>query len=236
MRLKATPPVTPAKAGVHQTKNRCQLALALPLFLLCLFLTPSAQADYFKWQDPQTGATLTFPDTWRIVNNQQPDDLVTVLGPSQDDLPTCRLRARGDNRFTVYPVQFSNPVQDVAHNKPFWTEYLAEYHNVQMHSYRDNAGLGRAFASMAVASFATVNNPSVMRTGQFWAGVYHDTAYILDCSSTHTSFATWQADFSGIAKSVNMRKVMNEKPTGYYRDFLNDRGPLPQAPTRRYND
>jgi hypothetical protein len=210
----------------------------LALLAFCA-VAPAAHADYFKWQDPKTGASLTFPDTWRMVNNQQPDDLVTVLGPSQADYPVCRLRARGDNRFTVYPVEYSNPVQDVAYNQKFWEEYTAEYHNVQLHSYRDNANLGRAFASMVMASFATVNDPYVMRTGQMWAGVYHDTAYILDCSSTNASFMTWQGDFVAIAKSVDMRKAIDGRVTGDYpHDFLHDRRPWYQhgMAERGYND
>lgn len=199
-----------------------QLAFAL---LLVMMGTTAAQAETFVWQDAKTGVTLSFPDTWRIINNQKTDDLVTIIGPSQQDTPMCRLRARQDQRYTVYPVWYSAPVQHVAYNEDFWTDYLNDYDYPTVHSYRDDAALGRAFASMTMASFAMPNDtakPRTMRTGQMWAGVYYNTAYVLDCSSTAASFADWQPDFLSIAKSVDTRKIIHELLIGDYRNFIND--------------
>lgn len=192
------------------------------LLLLSVFLPAPARADYFVWQDPKTGASLTFPDTWRTINNQKPDDLVTVIGPSQADYPICRLRARGDNRFTVYPVWYSGDVQDVAYNRDFWDNYTGEYDDVEITGYDDDAGIGKAWASMIEANFtsATPKDPAHPRTGLMWAGVYHDDAFILDCSSTSGSFRKWMPDFTSIAHSVDMRKVIHENVNGNYRPFI----------------
>lgn len=201
---------------------------SLPLLSALLGLTALApvvaHADYFFWQDPKTGASLTFPDNWRMINNQKPDDLVTLIGPSQDDRPICRLRARGDNRFTVYPVWYSGDVQDVAYNRNFWEAYTGEYDNVNLRLYDDNAGIGKAWASMAVATFteATPKDEDTKRTSQMWSGVYHDDAFVFDCSSTSVSFDKWQPDFTGIAHSVDMRKVIHENVNGHYRDFVTE--------------
>lgn len=202
--------------------------LLCTVFAVGALATP-AQANYFVWEDAKTGATLTYPDTWRMINNQQPDDLVTIIGPSQDDRPICRLRARGDNRFTVYPTWYSAAVQRVAYNEEFWNEYLGEFDNVQIHTYRRDAAIGKAFASMVVASYTEAGGADhkLYRTSQAWGGVYHDTAYILDCSSTNSSYSAWQPDFAAIANSVDMRKVMHEFVIGNYpRNFITEDGHL----------
>lgn len=194
---------------------------ATVLAALPLFAAAPAKADYFVWQDPKTGASLSFPDTWRTINNQKPDDIVTVLGPSQDDYPVCRLRAREDKRYVVDPVWKSAAVQKLAYSGAFWESYTGEYDNVQVHQYQDGAGLGRAFASMGIASYNLPGyDPSALRTGIMWGGLYYDTAFILDCSSSTKSFADWQPDFLSIAKSVDMRKTHHELVTGNYRNFI----------------
>ena len=107
-----------------------------------------------------------------------------------------------------------------------WDTYTADYDNVQVHSYKDDAGLGKAFASMLTASFTEPGGAdhTLMRSAVMWAGVYYDTAYVLDCSSTHASFEKWSPDFVSIAHTVDMRKVVHELATGdYRRNFLNDK-------------
>lgn len=200
---------------------------ALPFMLFLYMAIPlHAHADYFAWQDPKTGVELTFPDTWKRVNNQKPDDLLTIVAPSQEDQAICRLRARSDERWKVYPVWHAADVQRFAYNQNFWDDYLAEYNNAQTRMYKDDAGLGKAFASTVVASFtrATPREAGTPRMGQMWAGVYYDTAYILDCSADAATFTTWQPDFVSIAKSVDMRKVIHELSIGNYpRNFVRDR-------------
>lgn len=198
--------------------------LALLTTALTALFTPPAMADYFVWQDAKSGATLAYPDTWKMINNQKPDTRLTLVGPSQADRPTCTLRSREDKRFTVYPVWYSNPVQRVAYSNTFWNDYLGDYDNVQLYGTRDEAGLGRAFASMAIASYQEPGqtDKNAFRSSQMWGGVYYDTAYILECSAASAAFNTWQPDFLSIAKSVDMRKVVHELATGDYRNFLTD--------------
>lgn len=193
------------------------LSLLAALLTLTAIGTP-AQADYFYWQDPQTGASLTYPDTWRLINNQKTDDLITLIAPSPKDRAVCRLRARGDNRFTVYPVWHSGDVQDLAYDRKFWENYTGEYDNVDITLYNDDAGIGRAWASMIEANFtdATPKDENIKRTGVMWAGVYHDDAFVFDCSANSGAFRRWEPDFAGIAHSVEMRKVLHENVNGEY--------------------
>ena len=199
----------------------------LPSRFFCLVLIPvvfmsapwgrPAHADYFVWRDPHTETRLTFPDTWRRINNQKPDDLLTILGPSAQVRPVCRLRARHDARFTGYPSPYASDIQHAEYSTTFWNDYTGEYDNVQMFDMQDNAGLGRAFASLAVYAFTdAVAKSGQVRTGQSFAGVYFDTAYIFDCSVAAYAFKDWQPDFVSIAKSIQMRGITSATPNGYY--------------------
>lgn len=196
----------------------------LPAFIFALTMMGgtslplrSAQADYFVWQDPKTGARLTYPDTWRTINNQKRDDLVTLLGPSAAERPICRLRVRDDKRFTGYPTYFSSDIQHAEYSTEFWNDYTGDYDNVVMHDVMNDAGIGKAFASLAIFGFTdAVAKTGQPRTGQAFAGVYFDKAYIFDCSSAAYSFQKWQPDFMSIAKSINMRPITSATPNGYY--------------------
>jgi hypothetical protein len=198
--------------------------LYITLFSLAfLGIAAPAHANYFVWQDPDTGASLTFPDTWRTINNQKPDDLVTIIAPVAADRPICRLRARADQRFTYYPATYAPDVQRFAYGDTFWPEYTAEYDNVTFETAVDDVVFGGVPASMAVANFtdSAPRNEAVIRTGQFWAGLAYDTAFILDCSATRVSFGFWQSEFLKIAQSVNVpRPVTNPVTGGYRRDFI----------------
>ncbi len=198
--------------------------LILPLLLFAsiimggaALLPRAAHADYFVWQDPKTGTRLTYPDTWRTINNQKRDDLVTLLGPDAAERPICRLRARDDKRFTGYPSYFSSDIQHAEYSTEFWNDYTGEYNDVTIHSVMDDAAVGKAFASLAVFGFTdAVAKTGQLRTGQAFAGIYFDKAYIFDCSVAAYAYPTWQPDFVSIAKSINMRPITSATPNGYY--------------------
>ncbi len=199
----------------------CILISGIVLTGIVLTSAAPAKADYFVWQDPQSGASLTFPDTWKRLSTRKPDELVRLAGPDTQGQPICRLRARADNRFTVYPVWLSDAVQQFAYSKDFWEEYTGEFDNVQFHSIEDHKGIGKAFASRAVVSYTPVNpDPFIQRTAIMFAGVYFDEAYVFDCSSEVSAFNKWLPLFESIAKSVDMRKTHHELATGDYRDFI----------------
>ena len=56
------------------------------------FVVP-AKADYAVWTDVHTGTTVSYPDTWKPINNQQPNDFLTLSLPSGEDNAVCRIRA-----------------------------------------------------------------------------------------------------------------------------------------------
>ncbi len=112
-----------------------------------------ARADYFVWQDPKSGLSLSYPDTWAMVSQRQPDEIFSIIAPSSEgDDAVCRVRVREDKRYLVYPPHLGRDVQTISYNREFWDDYLNEYDNVELYSNQDG-GLGRGYGSFAVAGY-----------------------------------------------------------------------------------
>jgi hypothetical protein len=194
----------------------------LPLLALLVLPLP-AKADYFVWNDPKSGMSLTFPDMWQRQNNLRPDTIMTVMAPSENDQPVCKVDVRDDKRFVIYPVRYSDPIQKVAVSLPFWKNYLGHYDDYTLDGVYDGAGLGRGFASYALASY-TQRFGTTMQTRRaiMFASLYHDKMYVIECSSLNHAYEQWAADFRGVIKSVDFKKANHELPTGEYANFLRE--------------
>jgi hypothetical protein len=192
----------------------------LPLFAALLFPVP-AKADIFLWQHEKTGLTITFPDTWKTVNNANPDTVLTIVAPSEKDAPVCRVDVRDGKRYTIFPAKYGDAVQKVAVSSKFWQDYYAQYDNQKIDHVYDGAGLGRWFASYALASYNR-NFGTVLQTRRSiaFASLYNDKLYILECSTLNHAYERWAVDFKGIIKSVDFKKAYHELPTGEYQNFL----------------
>lgn len=196
-----------------------RLILALAVFLVPL----SARADYFVWQDPDSGLTASFPDTWNVVHNQKPGDVLTIIAPSANDQPICKIRVTEDRRYVIFPPEYGRDVQKVAVSYPFWQKYLGEYDGYNLYRVYDGAGFGRWHASYALASYTTHSGTVIQqRRGIMFASLYNDKLYILECSSLSHAYERWAGQFQDIVKSVDFKKAYHEKVTGEYADFLND--------------
>lgn len=192
--------------------------------VLSIGFATQAKADYYVWEDPATGVSLSFPDTWKRVSNADQDDVVTIMAPSGRAHAACRIRASADGRYLVYPPKYAASVQKVAYSYDFWNKYLAEYDDAEIYDLHDGAGLGRGFASYAIADYdSAVQGPYMHRRAILFATLYNDTAYILECSSHADAFKDWKKLFLSIAGSVDFEKANHEARTGNYRNFLDDR-------------
>lgn len=199
------------------------MALFVVALALTLVIAVPARADYFVWEDPDSGMTVTFPDTWKRQSNQQPDDMLTIQGPASDNAqPVCRVRVRDDKRGLVYPPEYSRSVQKEFVSRAFWKDYLATYDDFNTGPIYEG-GLGRGFASYTTASFTrrdgTVHQT---RSGILFASLYFDKVYIIDCSTLSEGFGQWVDTFRSIIKSVDFRKAHHERDYGDYANFLHD--------------
>ncbi len=198
------------------------MVLRLFIFIFVLSLPSIAKADYFVWQDEKTGMTITFPDTWKMQNNAGDNTILTIAGSSSTDQPVCKVDAVADKRYTIFPARYGEEVQKVAVSRPFWEKYLAQSSNeYRLGNVVDGAGLGRWFASYALASYSR-NFGTVLQARQaiMFASLYRDTLYVVECSALAHGYANWENDFKGIIKSVDFKKAYHELPTGEYENFL----------------
>lgn len=199
------------------------LFYSIAIILISLAYAAQAHADYYVWKDSGTGVSLSYPDTWKMVSNADPDDVVTIMPPSGRAHAACRVRVRADARYSFYPEAYSWAIQPIAYSRDFWGKYLAEYDDSEIYMVRDGAGFGRGFASYALAEYdSAVQGPYMKRRALMFVSLYHDKAYILECSAHAEAFADWKKAFLSIAKSVNFQQISNGLTVGNYRDFLAD--------------
>lgn len=187
-----------------------------------LFFPVGAHAEIFKLRDADTKLALTFPDDWREVHNQQPDDILTLAAPGEDNHAGCRVRARQDRRFLVYPRKYADEIQRTNYSQKFWDDYAHEFNGAVIYSVGDNRGFGSAFASQADMSFKTDAGDALQKRGMMFAGVYNDKAYILECSAAEEKYSQFQSAFMGILKSVEFRPEYSPYTQGHYRNFTRD--------------
>lgn len=173
----------------------------------------------FFYENNDERFTLTFPDTWKRVENQKPDDEITIAGPGDGAYVSCRMRVRKDRRFVVYPGKFDSDIQKVAYSGDFWDTYLGEYDQVVLDYFKDESGLGLGYASLAEVSYETVEGPILRKKAVIFASLYHDRAYIAECSAHESAFLKWHPVFLSIVKSVDFGKVRHPKRQGHYRTF-----------------
>lgn len=188
------------------------------LILLCPM---TAKADYYVWQDPASGLSMSFPDTWKTVGDIDKADVITIVGPSDNNAnPRCVVKVKDDKRFVIFPVQYGPDVQKEAVSRPFWEMYLGEYSDYTLNEVYNDSGLGRWHASYALAGYMKQDGTVLeRRRAIMFASLYFDKMYIVECSSLDHAYDQWHFPFMSIIKSIDFKKMYNELPTGHYRDF-----------------
>ncbi len=193
-------------------------ALALASF------SQTAHADYFVWADEGTGLTASFPDSWKIIANRQPDDVLSVALPSGEDKAQCFIRADTDKRFLIYPQHLRKDIQKIAYSKDFWKDYNATYQNVNVLGYGDETGLGKGYASTEMITYTTPpDEPFENRAAIVSVTNYYDKTYIAECSSTQSSYEKYATAFLSFMKTIDQKKAYHELTIGNHpRNFINN--------------
>ena len=191
--------------------------------MIIALVAGAAQASVFVWQDPASDARLSFPDSWKPVNNQNPGDVLTIRAPGENDFAQCRLNVQPEDRFKIYPVDYSPEIQRLNVSKAFWEKSFDLYDNVVLDQVADNAGLGRGFGSWATASYETTKGAKMFKRSMAYASYYNNHIYTVECSAEQGAYDRWHNPFLTVVKSVDFKKTTNHAYTGYYRDFLSDK-------------
>ncbi len=203
----------------------------LAFFFICFavliagFHVGSARADYFLWEDPDTGLTLSFPDSWQLASNVNPSTMLTLKAPAPaQDYATCKVRVEDETRYLSYPPINDKAVQRVMYGNDFWERRVATFPESKLLKVYDQAALGRRAASYAVADYQKkigYRNFIDMR-GIMFASLYYDKVYFFECESVRHEFRYWKEMFLSIAKSIDYQKVHHELPNGNFRYFLGE--------------
>lgn len=184
----------------------------------------SAKADIFYWQDKGSKVSLSFPDRWARVSNLNPGDVMTIRAPGAYDFAECRVNVVADGRFKIYPAGYDAHIQRRDFSMPYWESYYGSYDNVIFREIRDNAGLGRGFASMATAAYETAKGPKMVKRSIAFASYYKNRVYTVECSAEDSVYPKWHDAFLSVIKSIDFNDFTNGRAvTGYYRDFLRDK-------------
>ncbi len=198
-----------------------RLVLFLIVFSFPFIAAKNARADYFLWQDAKSGLTVTFPDTWKKQNNQQPDGVLRISAPSDGDDPVCEIKISEDKRYLIYPSEYGDAIQREAVSIPFWKAYMARYDDYMIDRVYDGGGLGRWLASYAFSTYSKqAGSAYQQRRAITFASLYNDTMYIVECSTLNHAYERWDKNFRSIIKSIDFKKAYHEKTVGEYHDFL----------------
>ncbi len=194
------------------------------LTLAIVFLsTAPAHADYFLWQDEKSGLTMTFPDTWKMQSQRNPDEVLRIVAPSDGDNPVCTVKVSDDSRYTIFPPDYGDAVQRTAVSIPFWQSYMGHYDDYVIDRVFDGGGLGRWLASYALASYTMRDGTAMQqRRGIMFASLYHDKLYVAECSSLNHAYERWGPNFRSVIKSIDFKKMHHEHMTGDYANFLGE--------------
>lgn len=149
------------------------------------------EGDLFFVQDPVSKLSVAYPDTWRRVYNQKPDDVITLAAPGVQNFASCRLRIRDDQRYQMYPARFNAANNRDLFDETFWKEYLAEYPLYRIDSLNNEAGLSRGYASQVQATYISFDDPRQQKQAVIYASLYNGHIYVVDCSAKIEYYQRW---------------------------------------------
>lgn len=199
-----------------------RLLLILMLFFALAALVTQAQARVFVIGDQDDKFEITFPDSWGMINNQKPDDKLTIAAPANGDGATCRVRVREDKRFDVYPARYGRSIQQNYYSDAFWQEYLNEYVNPSLSRVVSDQNLKIMPSSRADAYYTDVVGAPVQKRAVMMGGLYNGRAYVVDCSSAAGAFERYQGVFHTIMDTFTPTEIGNGRLNSYYRNFPAD--------------
>lgn len=183
----------------------------------------SASADINVWRDVDTKLTVSYPDTWQQINNQNPNDVLTVRAPGANQFAECKISVADEGRFKIYPRRNAGAIQRLYVSEDYWNDYLGQYNDIVFHEGTDNNGLGDGFASMAAVSYETAVGAKMRKRAIGFAAEYRNHIYTAECSAEQSAYHKWHNPFLSFIKSVDFHDGTNFAISGYYRDFLQDK-------------
>ena len=193
--------------------------MRLLLALLFVFAPFTAHAHYVVWGDAEYRFHLSFSDLWKQQGGMPKDGRIQVLAPGGDDA-TCKVFAREDKRFTIYPRDYMTEVVAQEVNWDYWEQAVSNYDD--LYFYYDNyGGLGAGDARYTLVDYIdTSGTEPVRKRAMVFASIYADLHMMVHCSAAIKNFEKYAADFGQVITSIQFEPRYARQYNGYYRDFL----------------
>lgn len=187
------------------------------VLILGVFAALPAKAEVFLWKDPQFEIDFVYPDLWREQFNGNPDTRLHILAPQGRDFAACKIHAKEDKRYMMYPVRYTQRVNSIVFSADNLRQVLIEKDNLSLLSRDDYAALGKADA--VYAEFRHVARPGpapIPMQGLLFATLYGDMHLVFECEAAARNWTYWQPIFLNMAKSVDFPIWQDIHPHGLY--------------------
>lgn len=197
-----------------------KLFLALTIMILAGL---NANAETYRWIDPDFGIEMSFPDTWMRQHTSGERKRLHVMEETGADFAQCKVIAERDGRFEIYPANYLEDIVKRELDGQFWTEHLINYDNPRINYLAEEGGLGRGYATYIDFTYQqdVKGRPLPMR-GLAYATIYHDMRVVVECVSVANRFEKWQPIFVGVVKSVDFDPKFHPQIHGEYRNVFRD--------------
>lgn len=193
-----------------------QLFSFLALIWVCGVINP-AHAEVFVWKNAEFGIDFVFPDLWREQLNGNPDILLDILAPQGRDMARCKISAKEDKRYIMYPQKYNKRVNSIVFDMVGVRDHYIEKDTVSVLKRDDYAAIGKADAVYAEVLFVDHSRAMPVQMQSFmFATLYGDMNFVFECEAVAQNFEYWRPVFINMAKSVDFPLWQDIHPHGLY--------------------
>lgn len=183
------------------------MRILLTLFILCIAAPAFAQMPKF-WQDPQTGFSISYPQTWMKTAPRDAGSLIR-LQDSYRNL-TCEVASERDERFVSQGARVASFVGRTEYGPSFWQGYFGRFRDVNVYSMRSLGAFGYGAGSVVEARFRTLDQPRSWKHGLFAVAHHYDRFYVFQCSTAQKLYDLYRHDVMTLLRAMTFKKKQNE--------------------------
>jgi len=183
-----------------------------------------AKAEVFVWQDPEFNINFVYPDLWREQFNAHPDVKLHVMAPQGRDYAACKITAKQDKRFMMYPVRYTQRVNSIVFSADNLRQHYIEKEHLSLIRREDSVALGKADAVYAEVRFVGKYGPrAIPMQSLAFATLYGDMYLVFECEAAAQNWPYWHPIFMNMAKSIDFPLWQDMNAHGFYPyDFMNE--------------
>ena len=193
------------------------------LLAFLLLFSVSVKAETSVWIDPDFGISHVYPDGW--MDQVLPHDELRhyIIAPHADNLSQCKVSAKKDKRYEIFPARYFAQIVPAELNQDFWSRYLANYKDARVNLFKADGSLGLGYASYIDYSYQnTLGDQSRPMRGIAYATIYHDMFVVMDCATDARVYDGMYPVFATMIKSLTFDPEFHPLYIGAYRNFFKD--------------